>query len=262
MTYSPRPSAEEILDALPGLAPFAREAVRLHPKRGEPGPGDSSIGGPLLWPGQDPWPTCSVPDEEDPTGMPATAMVPVAQIFRRDVPGPWWPDGIDLLQILWCPNEHWDVPPPQDDGSPIVEVRWRRAAEMAGTPPRVSPEPSRHGEGCMPEPCTLTVEPLVDFPFREVLPPDLRPPLEELVHRTGDGGDVITRVAGWKLGGWPTWHLNHPRDFRCTTCDSEMTLLFTAASDAESGVVVGRYGDLRIFVCPAGHDHPFRVDLH
>ncbi|WP_406416082.1 hypothetical protein OH809_40335 [Streptomyces sp. NBC_00873] len=107
-----------------------------------------------------------------------------------------------------------------------------------------------------------TLEPLTDFPFREQLPPELRPALQELVRRTGNGGDVITRLAGWKLGGWPTWHLTHPMVFRCRTCETDMTLLFTVASDDETGVIVGRWGDLRIFACPADRRHPFQVDLH
>ncbi|MFF9784243.1 MULTISPECIES: hypothetical protein [Streptomyces] len=45
---------------------------------------------------------------------------------------------------------------------------------------------------------------MTDFPFREELSAELRPRLEELVRETGDGGDAITRPAGWKLGGWPT----------------------------------------------------------
>ncbi|MFB7217843.1 hypothetical protein [Streptomyces sp. NPDC056227] len=262
MTYLPRPSTEAILHALPGLAPFAREAIVLHPQRGEPGPENSSIGGPLLWPHDEPWPTCAVPDEIEPAGLSATAMVPVAQIFERDMPGPWWPSDRDLLQILWCPNEHWDPPAQQADVSPIVEVRWRRAADV-DTPLEAPPSPSRHSEdGYLPEPCTLTGESLTDFPFREQLPSEIRPALQELVRRTGNGGDVITRLAGWKLGGWPTWHLTHPMVFRCRTCETDMTLLFTVASDDETGVIVGRWGDLRIFVCPADRRHPFQVDLH
>ncbi|MDX3239151.1 hypothetical protein PV392_26400 [Streptomyces sp. ME03-5709C] len=41
-----------------------------------------------------------------------------------------------------------------------------------------------------------------------------------------------------------------------------MTLLFTVASDDETGVIVGRYGDLRIFTGPADHRHAFQADLH
>ncbi|MDR3080992.1 MAG: hypothetical protein LBV60_08690 [Streptomyces sp.] len=262
MTRTPRPSTEAILAALPELAPYARDAAVLHPERGEPKAEDSSIGGMLLWPSDEPWPECSLPDVDSPDGAPATAMVPVAQIFRRDVPGPWWPADADLLQILWCPNEHWDPPAQQADTSPVVELRWRRAADVtsrSATPP----SPSRHDEdGYLPQACVITAEHVTDFPFREELPPELHPRLEELIRATGDGGDAITRLAGWKLGGWPTWHLTYPTTFRCGECAMDMRLLFTVASDNETGVVVGRFGDLRIFTCPADHRHPFQVDLH
>ncbi|MEU0786467.1 hypothetical protein ABZ341_33415 [Streptomyces sp. NPDC006173] len=262
MTGTRRPTLEAILTALPELAPHARDAVILRPERAEPGCQNSSIGGPLLWPNDKPWPECSLPDENNPTGVPATAMVPVAQIYRHDAPGPWWPSDIDVLQILWCPNEHWDPPAQQADVGPVLEVRWRRAADVP-SPLTTPPPPSRNDEdGYVPRPCALTAEPVTDFPFREELPAELRPRLEELVRETSDGGDVITRLAGWKLGGWPTWHLTQPAVFLCGDCDTAMPLLFTVASDDETGVIVGRHGDLRIFTCPADHRHTFQVDLH
>ncbi|KUL37908.1 hypothetical protein ADL22_19935 [Streptomyces sp. NRRL F-4489] len=262
MPRIPRPTREAILAALPELAPHAREAVIFHPERAEPGRRDSSLGGPLLWPRDEPWPVCSLPDENSPDGVPGTAMVPVAQLFRRDAPGPWWPAGIDLLQILWCPNEHWDPPAPQADISPVVEMRWRRAADVTD-PLSAPPPPSRYDEdGYLPRACALTAEHVTDFPFREELPAELRPRLAELVRETGDGGDAITRLAGWKLGGWPTWHLTHPAVLACDACGTTMTLLFTVASDDETGVIVGRWGDLRLFTCPADYRHPFQVDLH
>ncbi|MEU8777150.1 hypothetical protein [Streptomyces sp. NPDC048606] len=262
MTRTPRPTKEAILDALPELAPYAREAALLHPERAEADRRNSSIGGPLLWPSDEPWPECSLPDESGPPGGPSVAMVPVAQIHRTDAPGPWWPPGIDLLQILWCPNAHWDPPRRQADLSPVLEVRWRRAADVTEVLAE-APAPSRYDEdGYLPRPCSLAVEPVTDFPFREELPAELRPRLEELLRETGDGGDAVTRLAGWKLGGRPTWHLTHPTAFSCDACGTKMTLLFTVASDGETGVVVGRHGELRLFTCPTDHRHPFQVDLH
>ncbi len=46
------------------IAPLARTAVRLHPRRGTPTVADSSVGGPLLWPADEPWPSC--PDHTGP----------------------------------------------------------------------------------------------------------------------------------------------------------------------------------------------------
>ena len=247
---------------MPELAPYGRPAARLWVERGTPGVGDSSIGGPLLWPADEPWPHCTEPEVED--HDPSPAMVPLAQIHAHDVPGPWWPDGMDVLQLLWCPFEHWDAPVNQSDLCPIVELRWRRAAAHAGAAQADPPEPSEFAEEeFLPEPCVFTVEHLVDFPYREELPPELRPALGQLLLATDpEGGDSITRVAGWKLGGWPSWHLNYPRVIGCESCGQPMTLLFTIASDNAPGIQVGRWGELRLFTCPTDHTHPLVADLH
>jgi hypothetical protein len=52
------PPPLDITTVFPELAPLARQAVRLHPRAGTPDEGDSSLGGPLLWPADAPWPTC------------------------------------------------------------------------------------------------------------------------------------------------------------------------------------------------------------
>ncbi|MDX3538786.1 hypothetical protein PV721_31500 [Streptomyces sp. MB09-01] len=56
--------------------PKERDAVLLLLTQGNPGPRDTSVGGPLLWPAGDVWPTCGRPDEQDPSGEPAVTMVP------------------------------------------------------------------------------------------------------------------------------------------------------------------------------------------
>lgn len=55
-TTPPRP---DVVAAVPELAAYARTATRLHPRPGSPGVGDSSVGGPLLWPAEEPWPVCT-----------------------------------------------------------------------------------------------------------------------------------------------------------------------------------------------------------
>ncbi|UUY47553.1 hypothetical protein NRK68_10180 [Streptomyces yangpuensis] len=90
----PRPLAPIPFDVeavFPELTGTAREVTLVYPRAGEPGPGDSSIGGPLLWPADEPWPMCAEPDHYKPLGAPVgpepVAMVPVAQLYARDVPG-------------------------------------------------------------------------------------------------------------------------------------------------------------------------------
>ncbi|MFE0512263.1 hypothetical protein [Streptomyces sp. NPDC058964] len=39
------------------------------------------------------------------------ALVPLAQLFARDVPGLMAPEGRDLVQVLWCPYDAHGSPP-------------------------------------------------------------------------------------------------------------------------------------------------------
>lgn len=62
-TTPPRPFDME--KSFPVLADWRRTATRLHPRPGDPGVRDSSIGGPLLWPADEPWPVCTAGDHYD-----------------------------------------------------------------------------------------------------------------------------------------------------------------------------------------------------
>lgn len=169
----------DITTVFPELSGFARTTFRLHPRPGQPTVQDSSVGGPLLWPADEPWPVCVTAHEgqreiEIPlpdittvkaarewalrTGLsvhirpggsaiarvtetesrlpdPPCPLAGVLQLYAHDVPDLPFPDGTDLLQILWCPNQHapwlWHGPRP--------EAFWRRAADAASVlrrPPR------------------------------------------------------------------------------------------------------------------------------
>ncbi|MEU2255716.1 hypothetical protein ABZ540_21350 [Nocardia xishanensis] len=61
MTRTTPPRPADITNAYPQLEPLARIATRLHPRPGPVTPNDSSIGGPLLWPADEPWPYCDGP---------------------------------------------------------------------------------------------------------------------------------------------------------------------------------------------------------
>lgn len=123
-TTPPRPFDVAVL--FPQLAPLARTATRLHPRPGSPTPHDSSVGGPLLWPADEPWPHCDAPHEQE-TAKPLLSPDDV-RAWRRhrraceerrrlDPQGPWatpeelatekqipagrpWPDGpIAMLPV-------------------------------------------------------------------------------------------------------------------------------------------------------------------
>ncbi|WLQ42664.1 hypothetical protein P8A22_23610 [Streptomyces laculatispora] len=49
----------DIERVFPDLAVYRRITTRLHPRPGDPAAWDSSVGGPLLWPADEPWPVCT-----------------------------------------------------------------------------------------------------------------------------------------------------------------------------------------------------------
>jgi hypothetical protein len=55
------PPPLDITAVFPELRDLAATTIRLHPRKGEPGVRDSSLGGQLLWPADEPWPVCEEP---------------------------------------------------------------------------------------------------------------------------------------------------------------------------------------------------------
>ncbi|MEU4301523.1 hypothetical protein [Kitasatospora aureofaciens] len=119
MTHTaPAPSPAELAAAVPGLAEYLRPATLLNPYAAQPVPGASGIGGPALWAVGAPWPHCTARHPEDEYLIPRSAPVPptvptalitLAHLRAEDAPHLPWPEGTDLLQVLWCPNDHDDI---------------------------------------------------------------------------------------------------------------------------------------------------------
>ncbi|MEV7123779.1 hypothetical protein [Kitasatospora griseola] len=295
----------DILAVLPELAAHARRATRLHPRRGNPAAGASSVAGPLLWPVDEPWPTCSLPhlttvrreataeeqarsprtresqanglasmntEFEDlrarfpadpdvarlagrwddgrsriPAAAPARVpaprtitaqelvspeqpvpLVPVVQLCAADVPEIPFPEGTDLLQILWCPHWHTTLSGPQQHYcGPAPSIFWRAAARLGHTVTR----PAAGGAGgFVLEQCTVHPEHITEYPD----PDDLPEPLQEQIYAWEDSlGDEsafdyrndLSLAPGLKTGGWPYWP-EASRSVRCA-CGSDMHLLLT-----------------------------------
>ena len=90
------PSPIDIAQVLPQLIPYARISVRLHPRKGSPDIGQSSMGGPLLWPAEEPWPTCEAAGLDDhPDDDAGVSLVPVLQLTSEDLPDLPFPEGTD-----------------------------------------------------------------------------------------------------------------------------------------------------------------------
>lgn len=240
MTRTTPPRPLDLAAVFPELATMSRNVTRLHPRSGSPGVEDSSVGGPLLWPRDEPWPTCtkshevyevvdldavraahhatvarwsrsedepSTPEEEaiydrskpkkvDSPHTDPVPLLPVAQLYARDVPGLPTPDGADLLQILWCPfMDH-------EDDMPAIRVRWRRADEVtAGLSP--APEPSViELEDYWPAPCVLHPEQVTDYPDLNQLPAAVGARVHAWQEETGHHYTEFAVAPGWKTGGW------------------------------------------------------------
>jgi hypothetical protein len=322
-TTPPRPV--EIAALFPELAPLARPAVRLHPRPGAPTADDSSVGGPLLWPEDEPWPTCPehtgpwlvgytpedlrkrrrvltegwarprvpgtdflTPDERafvDGLGYTGArlpvdgpvALLPVLQVYARDVPSLPRPPGTDLLQVLWCSFEH------GEDCMPGVQLRWR-SAETVGAVRKAPPPVVVSEDEALPEPCLLHPETVVEYPAPHELGEDLRRRIHSWEEgRPFDYHSDLAVAPGWKLGGWGNWSFRDPWPILCQDCGSAMRPFLTVDSSEWDGgtgswcpqeepppserplyphsheptmISIGRGYTMQVYLCPESFDHP------
>ncbi|MFC9730741.1 hypothetical protein ACFWGM_11270 [Streptomyces roseolus] len=223
-------------------------------------------------------------------------MLPVAQLFLRDVPLLRPPGQADLLQILWCPYEH------EPAYKPSTALFWRSAAEV-GDILATPPEPYEADyPGYVPEPCVLAPEAITDYPNLLDLGPELQLVLGDRSRWQAAGADVDSSYAedphefymthlgqapGWKVGGWPPWGRTDPNPRYCAVCEAQMIPLLTIASWEWGGgeghswapredqaaaladshyagqdpsqptkVEVGSTDNMQIYVCPTSPEHP------
>jgi hypothetical protein len=204
-----------------------------------------------------------------------TPLVAVAQLRAADVPTLDPPPGTDLLQVLWCPNDH-DV---EGGLAPAATLRWRAESTLPARPGEPPPKPAVSEARYLPHPCVLEPEQVVEYPWWQDLPAALGYP----VHAWDDehGGRYHRQLAtapGWKVGGWPAWPTTDAVALLCTGCGARMAHLLqidsgewgdparwqprqerglrpgTAAHTAATeptGVIVGQCGMYRIFRCPS-----------
>lgn len=199
-------------------------------------------------------------------------LVPVAQLYRSDVPSWPGPDDADLLQVMWCPLDHPDL-----SYTPRVQLRWRRSTEIAGGPVAAAPDPAALYGDYLVTPCAVQPEPVREYQYGGLLPDELAERVhawdeEEAPEGVDYDGD-LSLAPGWKLGGFASWALTDPGPVDCETCGAPMRLLFTAASfegaggswspveeertpDRPTEVLIGRGYSLYVFVCPESFDHP------
>ncbi|MFF9984487.1 YwqG family protein [Streptomyces erythrochromogenes] len=293
-TTPPRPI--DVTAVFPQLAPLARPAIRLHPRPGSPTPLDSSVGGPLLWPADEPWPYCDEvhewhESELDEWREGPNAMLSVVQLYVRDVPLLRPPGQADLLQVLWCPFEH------EPDYKPPTKLFWRCAADVTdvlAVPPVTS---AVEYDEYVPQPCVLAPEEIVEYPNFLELKKEVQHQLKSWNswQEAGSGvdsshaaqpaafyKDELSLAPGWKVGGWTPWGLTDPVVRNCAACGAEMAPLLTISSkewhssyrswvpceDREiaavvnSGVVnspgvqISGGNHLQLYVCTESPEHP------
>ncbi|MFD0430673.1 hypothetical protein ACFQ60_35145 [Streptomyces zhihengii] len=119
----------------------------------------------------------------------------MAQLRTRDVPDLAGPGGCDLLQVFWCPFE---VHGP--DRTIDVVLRWRRAEDV-GAVLAPQPEPPVAGRAeCVPTPCVLHPERVVEHEYLGLLGEDLQEAIadwEEGLLDEDDDDDGAPSGAGW-----------------------------------------------------------------
>ncbi|MEV0828530.1 hypothetical protein [Nonomuraea rubra] len=267
---------------------------------------DSHLGGPLLWPSDEPWPGCGRKIQElDANGQDRTPespipMVGVAQFYARDFPEIPFPEDTDLLQVLWCPNEH------HMEGVlvPFPMLIWRRTADLTDvlaeppmraytTPdsPPGAPAAKLSLEYYLPRPCILHPERVTEYPYSQELPEELEAALDKWDEETDAEYQCLLSIApGCKIGGWESWHLTDMYELPCEVCGTETEPLLQLDSsewDGGSGprwqpmeerhlefgtvehddayepttLQLGRWGSLYLFLCPRSADHGYRLSI-
>ncbi|WP_405632895.1 hypothetical protein OG933_43160 [Streptomyces sp. NBC_00016] len=207
-TTPPRPVHVEGL--FPKLGAFRGVTTRLHPRPGSPDASVSSIGGPLLWPVDEPWPVCTEPHKR-------SRGYRIADIHRgRQVLADAWardrPDDAERDLLMELGRKHRDQKVADTDPIPLIglvqlyrrdvpglasgpdgcdllqvlwcpfeahgptryglvlHVRWRRSDQVV-MPLDAPPQPSLVGfEGSVAEPCVLHPEQVVTYPYAGLLP--------------------------------------------------------------------------------------------
>ncbi|MCX5441154.1 hypothetical protein [Streptomyces sp. NBC_00063] len=88
-------------------------------------------------------------------------MVPVVQLFARDVPELPFPEDRDVLQLVWCPLIH-----PNDQAcAALPSLYWRSEADVltSGMLQAIpAPQEGEYEEEFMPNPCTVSPTSVVE----------------------------------------------------------------------------------------------------
>ncbi|SNT44395.1 hypothetical protein SAMN05216252_12612 [Actinacidiphila glaucinigra] len=171
-------------------------------------------------------------------------LIPITQLYARDVPGLPFPEGTDVLQVLW-------LPVPDLEGCwPAVQLRWRVASEVRDVldePPALEfVDWDEH----VPRPCVLQPEEIREFPPLYVLGEELSERVMAWSEATSLKYQWELSVApGWKAGGWPAeFTFRDPAgtdELYCGECGGPVEALLTVGA-SEYGAGSGSWAALEL----------------
>ncbi|PXF47999.1 hypothetical protein BWQ96_02190 [Gracilariopsis chorda] len=248
-TYCPRLDLQKFFPALE-----KKKAVLLHPRRAHVGDVRASkMAGSIAWPQEERWPQC--PEHN-------TDMITVLQLRREDIGSVVrFPDGNDLLQLLWCPRlEH------EDNGySPIARTFWRDSATLGALRSEMGGVNVELDEGCVPAECALHVEEVEEFPSSMALDVRTSAAVDEVIKTHGqediaavDADEVnyydslFGAAPQSKAGGHAAW-MQDEDTVECEQCGERMEHLLTVASE-ENNESFGRWAAIEEGVGEDGED--------
>jgi hypothetical protein len=250
---------QDIPELYPSLLSLGRPTTLLNWTPGEAAIRESSMGGHLLWPRSEPWPVCERRHghlastgfvEKDESNEPKAHLVALLQLRASDVPTIRFPEGMDLVQILWCPALH------MEGGVPAPVIYWRDTAQVSDALDRHPPVRESQSEG-RPFPCVPAPEALLDFPDPIDLPADAARQAfgdDDPEDEADTYAELVRDRWADKAGGYPycPQELCQPC---CPECSMEMSLLVQLFSQrlalgaAGSRVQFGRGERMAIFMC-------------
>jgi hypothetical protein len=268
MTRTTPPRPLDITQLFPELREHSATATRLHPRPGAPTAADSSVGGPLLWPADEPWPVCTDGKAHYIDQLRTPAMVrrsreiyaavrgrdftvaERAQLPSLDFSEPHHLVNQPIPLIAVAQLYRRDVPDfagppdadllqvlwcpldhPETNYNPRVRLYWRRSTEI-GPARDAAPEPPVINENYLPNPCVVHPEQITEYQYVGLLPEDLQARITEWEEQNGDDmldyQFTLSLAVGWKVGGFASWSLSDPQPMDCAECGTAMTLLITA----------------------------------
>jgi len=239
----------DVAKVFPFLAGLEKTTIRLHPRRcGDLPINASKIGGKFLWPKNEPWPVCSLPevallsdydwsDSKDniwSVGHPKhnDAYVGVLQLRAKDFPEMEFPVDKNLFQLLWCPRDHEF----KDGWRPDWRIFWRREGDIINLQSDI-PEPNFVHDDYMPNPCSLNPELVIEYPIADTFSADVLSGEEIKIIRSWEKRErleeyfynlFLSVAPGTKIGGYANW-IQAPEIPVCN-CGQEMNHLLTIDS--------------------------------